>query len=89
MNNVNKFLTENTKVDMLKKDVNVTYVIKDYITNRQRVKFREVLNCVYRTIGKQYSSVEMNQYILNILNTLVKESFVKIVDNYYVLSSLL
>ena len=89
MNNVNKFLTENTKVDMLKKDVNVTYVIKDYITNRQRVKFREVLNCVYRTIGKQYSSVEMNQYILNILNTLVKEGFVKIVGNYYVLSSFL
>ena len=89
MNNVNKFLVANTKVAMLKKDVNVTYIIKDYITNRQRVKFREVLNCVYRTIGKQYSSVEMNQYILNILNTLVKEGFVKIVDNYYVLSSFL
>lgn len=89
MNNVNKFLAENTKAAMLKKDVNVTYIIKDYITNRQRVKFSEVLNCVYRTIGKQYSSEEMNQYILNILNTLVKEDFVKIVDNYYVLSSLL
>ena len=89
MNNVNKFLAENTKAAMLKKDVNVTFIIKDYITNRQRVKFSEVLNCVYRTIGKQYSSEEMNQYILNILNTLVKEDFVKIVDNYYVLSSLL
>lgn len=89
MNYVNKFLADNTKAAMLKKDVNVTYIIKDYITNRQRVKFREVLNCVYRTIGKQYSSEEMNQYILNILNTLVKEDFVKIVDNYYVLSSLL
>ena len=89
MNNVNKFLAENTKAAMLKKDVNVTYIIKDYITNRQRVKFSEVLNCVYRTIGKQYSSEEMNQYILNILNTLAKDDFVKIVDNYYVLSSLL
>lgn len=89
MNNVNKFLAENTKAAMLKEDVNVTYIIKYYITNRQRVKFSEVLNCVYRTIGKQYSSEEMNQYILNILNTLVKEDFVKIVDNYYVLSSLL
>ena len=89
MNNVSKFLAENTKAAMLKKDVNVTYIIKDYITNRQRVKFSEVLKCVYRTIGKQYFSEEMNQYILNILNILVKEGFVKIVDNYYVLSSLL
>ena len=81
MNNVNKFLADNTKAAMLKKDVNVTFIIKDYITNRQRVKYNEVLNCVYRTIGKQYSSKEMNQYILNILNTLVKEDFVKIIDN--------
>ena len=85
MGTVSDFCTNNLSS---KNPINLSTEIKAYITRRQRATFKDISMFVYRTIGTKYDSSEMDEYIRNILNDLVRENFTRLSGHYYVLCSL-